>query len=89
MAQMIEKLIVPCQRAFRPWRKVTGFTRAGKTKAHWQNSYLFQVVKDVARHPHPLAQTISAGIIERHTGFMNFFSWRLACNQYPGLRVYL
>jgi len=64
VAQMTEKLIVPCQRAFRPWRKVTGFTRAGKTKAHWQNSYLPRVAKDVTRHPHPLAQQISAGIIE-------------------------
>jgi len=89
MAQMTEKLITPCHRAFRPWWKVTGFTRAGKTKAHWQNSYLSRIVKDFARHSHLLTQTITAGIIERHTGFMNFSSWRLACNQYTSLRVQL
>jgi hypothetical protein len=89
MAQVTEKLIAPCRCAFRPRRKVTGFPRAGKTKAHGQNGYLLRVVKDFARHSHPLTQTISAGIIERHAGFMNFSSWRLACNQHPSLRVYL
>jgi hypothetical protein len=89
MVQVTEKLIAPCTHAFRPWRKVTGFPGAGKTKDHWQNSYLPRVVKDFARHPHPLTQTISAGIIERHTGFMDSSSWRLACNQHPSLRVYL
>jgi len=89
MAQVTEKSIAPCMLAFRPWRKVTGFSRTGKTKTHWKNSYLFRVVKNFPRYSHPLTQTISAGIIERHTGFMNFSSWRLACNQHPSLRVYL
>jgi hypothetical protein len=80
MAQVIEKLISPCTRTFRPWRKVAGFTGAGETETHWQNGYLLRVVKDFARHPHPVTQTISACIIKRHAGFMNSFSWCLSRN---------
>jgi len=89
MAQMTEKLIAPSRCAFRSWRKITGFPRARKTKAHWQNGNMLRVVKHFARHSHPLTQTISAGIIERHAGFMNFSSWRLTCDQDSGLWVYL
>gem|GEM_PF-2989115 len=82
MVQVTKKLLAPCLRAFRPRRKVTRFTRAGKTKAHWQNCDLFRIVKDFARHPHPFTQTITTGIIERHTGVMSFSAGCLAGNQH-------
>jgi hypothetical protein len=89
MMQVTEKLVAPCRCTFRPRPKVTGFPGAGKTKAHWHNGYLLCVIKDFACHAHPFTQTVSAGIIEGHAGFMNFSAWCLACNQHPSLRVYL
>jgi hypothetical protein len=89
MAQMTEKLIAPSRSALRSWRKITGFPCARETKAHWKNGNMLRVVKNFARHSHPLTQTISAGIIERHAGFMNFSSWCLACDQNSSLRVHL
>jgi hypothetical protein len=89
MAQVTEKLLAPCRRTFWSWPKVTGFPCAGETKAHGHNGYPLRVVKDFACHSHPFTQTISAGIIERYAGFMNFSSGSLTRNQHPCLRVYL
>ena len=87
MTEAAEQLFPPGRRTLRPRWKIASFASARETETHWQNRDLFRIVEDFACDSQPVTQTISAGIIERHTGFMNFSSWCLACNQHTSLRM--
>ena len=47
------------------------------------------IVELFPRHTQPVPQTVSAGVIKRDAGFMDFFARCLGDDQYLGLRIYL
>ena len=84
---MRQNLCTPRRRALRARRKITGFARARKAERHWHNSDPFRIVERLRCDPHPLAQTLTAGIIERDTGFVDSSTGRLAGNQHARPRI--
>jgi len=89
LAQVAQKLFAPSRRALEPWRKIAGAARTGKAKAHGHQGELLRIVEYFPRHAQPLAQTVSAGVVEGHTGLMDFSPRCLSGYQHPRFRTNL
>jgi len=76
---------VPSRCTFRPRRQITPFEiAAGVAEAHWHNRHSVLIVKCVAVDCQPVAQALTAAVIERQTGFVHPRSRRLADDYEPG-----
>ncbi len=66
--------------------QISGFSRPWKTKPHGDNIDLRLIIKNLPAHPHPRPQPVTARIIKRDTGFVNFPARRLTGDENTRLR---
>jgi hypothetical protein len=83
--QRSQKRLMPGLCAFRTGRQVAAFTSTWIAESHGNQCDFICTVKQFPVYAHPLAQSISAGIIKRNPGIVNTDTRSLACDQDAGL----
>lgn len=84
-----QDLLAPRRRTLGPRWQISGLSRARVAESHRQDRNELGVVELFFRYSQPVAEPVSAGVVERHAGFVDFPSRRLARNQNPRFRTHL
>ena len=80
LRQVLEQITSPSKGTFGTGRMISGLASAWVAETHREYGNPASVVENISGHSQPLTQSIAAGVVERHSGLVDFPAWRLPRN---------